>query len=522
MKKVVLEKIPEIVETYKDQQSFSWASVFEVLLRNEGITDLQHEDVVMACGEGFAFAYSPYHYSPMYLGLIGSGMRIRNKFGYSLIWLKGPARGGDVEEAWEFITTHLDDGHGIHVEGPESFLIYGYKDKGKKEDRVLKCIAKWGPGLDGDISWEKFSSVPVLFSLSTLVKTNPPIPSAKRNRFLINQIHNFQEKHPGIGLKFPVHPEVKIDEMMGKEFAISKENYGLLAFEQFIKDIQDEERITGMLQAYLYCHAMNFQLWGRQWQSKWFKKQASSYEGTTAKLFKEIAESYHKTAKNLESFIKINTTNFEAKKLHENIAEAIPSIKKAYESEKKAVEAIAKLVEALKPKEPISLEDTIKETLYSGMGAGDTHMNPFTALEGLKEEDLHKKPAENIMSIWDQLTHLQFWQELTLENLKEGKPHWNDYDWSKYPPDYQAIHGDWKTFHKVILNTFIEIQQLTMDEKNPARRYPEIDNVSFTHLVRFLCSHMSYHLGQIVMTRKLFGLWPPLGSYTSYQLIGTY
>ena len=34
------------------------------------------------------------------------------------------------------------------------------------------------------------------------------------------------------------------------------------------------------------------------------------------------------------------------------------------------------------------------------------------------------------MSIWEQLTHLQFWQELTLQNLKEGKPHWSDVDWN--------------------------------------------------------------------------------------------
>ena len=128
MREVFLEKIPEIVEKYNEQKSFSWASVFEVLLRIEGLIDLQHEDVVMACGEGFAFAYSPYHYSPMYLGLMGSGMRIRNLFGYSLIWLQGPARGGDIEQAWEFITTNLERGHGIHVEGPESFLIFGYKD----------------------------------------------------------------------------------------------------------------------------------------------------------------------------------------------------------------------------------------------------------------------------------------------------------------------------------------------------------------------------------------------------------
>ncbi|MHA1187106.1 MAG: DinB family protein [Candidatus Heimdallarchaeota archaeon] len=520
VKKVVIDKIPEIVEKHTNQNTFSWASVFDVLLRNEGLVDISHEDVVMASGEGFAFAYSPYHYMPMYLGLMGSGVRVRNKFGYSIIWLQGPSRGGDVDKAWEFITTNLDKGHGIHVEGPESFIIYGYKDDKKKEDRELKCIAKWGSGLDGDIKWKDFIKVPVIFSLSTLIKTNPPINEKKNNHLLINQIHKYQSKHRGVGIKYLVHPEVKIDDKMGKELRIEQDDYGIKAFERFINDIQDEEMLTGMLQAYLYCHAMNFHLWGRQWQSKWFKKQAKMYEGKVAELFKEIADAYHKTAKYLEMFVEINAKNHEEKKLHENILEVIPSIKNAYKNEKKAIETIAKLVKALESKEPISLKETVQEALYSGMGAGDTHINQFSALEGLTEEILHKKPADNIMSIWEQLTHLQFWQELTLKNLKEGKPHWSDVDWSEYPPDYEALYGDWKTFHRVILDTFIEIQQLVMEENDLAKRYPEIDNVSFIQLVRFLCSHMSYHIGQVVMTRKLFDDWPPLGNVTSYHLIG--
>ena len=69
---------------------------------------MHHEDVVMACGEGFAFAYSPYHYAPMYLGLSGSGHRMRNLFGYSIVWLKGPTIGGDIEQAWDFIKYRVE------------------------------------------------------------------------------------------------------------------------------------------------------------------------------------------------------------------------------------------------------------------------------------------------------------------------------------------------------------------------------------------------------------------------------
>lgn len=520
MKKVLLEKFEKMIEKQEDYQSFSWANVFYLLLHQAGIEDLKFEDIVMVSGEGFAFAYSPYHYAPMYLGLFGSGERIRDFYGYSTIWLKGPTRGGDLDQAWEFITKHLDEGKGIHIEGPESFLIYGYQDSGKKEDRMLKCIAQWGPGLNGDVTWEEFSKYPAIFSLSVLTKTNPPLSPIDNTRKIVNQMLKYQTRHPGIGQKFKVSGEVKIPEMKGKEIKLTAENFGLLGFEALIKDVQNKEMVQGMLQAYLYCHAINFHLWGRQWQSKWFKNKANDYKGKKAQLFLKIANEYQKVAENLEKFVEHNSKNFETGTLHAKILNAVPDLKKAFEHENTAVALLADLVQEIGPKEPETLEGIVKEALYSGMGAGDTHINPFSALEGINEEILHKKPADNIMSIWEQLTHLHFWNELGLQNIKEGKPHWADVDWNNYPPNYLKKYGDWQGFHKAILDAIIEIQQITKDTDEINKRFSEIDNISFIQMVRFLCSHMSYHIAQVVMTRKLLDNWPPLGNYTSYHLIG--
>ncbi|NHJ48539.1 MAG: DinB family protein [Asgard group archaeon] len=520
MTEVILDKFTKMAEEQSKIKSFSWANVYDLLLRFEGVQDLNHEDVVMACGEGFAFAYSPYHYAPMYLGLKGSGLRLRNLFGYSIIWLKGPAFGGNIDQAWDFIKRKLDEGHGIHVEGPESFLIYGYKDPSEKEQRILKCIAKWGLGLDGDITWEEFSSFPAMFSYSSIVKSNAPLSEEENIRLLVKTMNTFNSKHPGIGSKFTVMDEVTIEDMKGKEFELSEKNYGIKAFESFIDDVNNDDMIRGMLQAYLYCHAMNFQIWGRRWQSKWFAKRSKEHKGKIRRLFDKVADAYREVADELQDFVDTNEKNREDGKLYRKVHRAIDDLKKAYKHEKIAVEALAELTEELEPEEPMSLQKTVKETLFSGMGGGDTHMSPFSSLEGINEEILHIKPAKNIMSIWEQLTHLHFWNELGLQNLKEGKPHWSDVEWSKYPPDYLEKYGDWQSFHKAVIETMLEIQQIIMDADDVNKRFPEIDNVSFAHMARFLCSHMSYHIAQIVMTRKLHGDWPPAGNHTPYHLIG--
>ncbi len=519
MGEVILEEFIEIVDQLAEIKSYSWASVFHVLLQQAGLEQIQHEDVVMACGEGFAFAYSPYHYAPMYLGLAGSGTRLRNMFGYSTIWMKGPVFGGDIDKAWDFIKKHINLGHGIHIEGPESFLVYGYSDPGRKEDRIIKCLARWGPGLNGDVTWEEFKSFPVMFSLSSIEKTNPPLSREDNTRLLVNRIHSYQTNHPGLGHKIVASPEVKIEKAKNKEFTLSQENFGLTGFELFINDIQNEKMAKGMLQAYFNCHAINYQLWGRQWQSKWFEKRAEDYEGRAKRLFHKVAEAYREVAVNLEEFVSINVKNKEDNKMHERIKKAIPVVKEAYKKETEAVDTIAKLVKLFNSEYQMSLDETVKEALFSGMGGGDTHMNPFSALTGIDEEILHKKPNDDIMSIWGQLTHLHFWNELGLQNIKEGRPHWSKVDWDSYPPDYHKKYGNWKSFRKAILDTILEIQQVITTMDNVNKRYPKIENVSFVELARFLCSHMSYHIGQVIMLRKLFGNWPPTGTYASYSLI---
>ncbi|MFW9865742.1 MAG: hypothetical protein ACFFEN_06535 [Candidatus Thorarchaeota archaeon] len=344
MSELVLDRLAKIADESTVGSSFSWASVHDILLRFEGETNLQHEDVVMACGEAMVFAYSPYHYGPMYMSLDGSPKRLRGLFGYFTDWIRGPTIGGDLEEAWGFIKKHLNEGHGIHVEGPESFLIFGYKDSGAKKDRVIRCIARWGPGLDGDITWEQFSKYPALFSFSSIKKSVTPKSNDEKLKMIIKTMVEWQSVHPGFNRQLIVHPEVKFEDMKGKAFVTGPENFGLKGLESFIRDIQDEKMLRGMMQAYLDCHAITFHIWGRQWQSKWFKNQSRLAKGELAILLNEAGDAYLEVAEKLEEF---RESNIKEGDFQEKIKLAVPPLKGAYDHEKKAIGTLKKISKIL-------------------------------------------------------------------------------------------------------------------------------------------------------------------------------
>lgn len=160
----------------------------------------------------------------------------------------------------------------------------------------------------------------------------------------------------------------------------------------------------------------------------------------------------------------------------------------------------------------MSLEEFIRQTINTGMRGGNTHMDPFQVIAGLSDEDVNRSPAEGVMTIWEQTTHLQFWQEILMQNIKEGKPNWRDIDFENaYPPDYKTRYGGWTGFSQAVKETISLMQDLAQN-CDLTRVYPGISNASAIHLLRIACSHLSYHIAQIALTRKILGLWPPPSS----------
>lgn len=150
--------------------------------------------------------------------------------------------------------------------------------------------------------------------------------------------------------------------------------------------------------------------------------------------------------------------------------------------------------------------------LSNGLIGDLTHLAPMKAVEGLTPTTARKKPSNKYHSCWDLLHHTVVWQDILLKNI-DGK----FIDWStisnedNWPSDEYLSKDD----------NFIElVKKFNKNLEMAATKLEEIDlmkgikigpehtpDVTYFRLILVFLQHTSYHLGQIVTTRKLLGDW---------------
>ena len=156
-------------------------------------------------------------------------------------------------------------------------------------------------------------------------------------------------------------------------------------------------------------------------------------------------------------------------------------------------------------------EQYIKD-LASGIKGFLTHLEPMKALEDLTPIAARKKPSDRYHSCWDLLHHTVYWQDILIQNI-DGK----FIDWSKLNsednwPTEERLSQD-NNFTELVKKfnnnleiavTKLEIIDLTKGIKIGPEHTPD---VTYFRLFLVFLQHTSYHLGQIVTTRKLLGDW---------------
>ena len=158
------------------------------------------------------------------------------------------------------------------------------------------------------------------------------------------------------------------------------------------------------------------------------------------------------------------------------------------------------------------MKEQLMKDLSSGLTGNLTHLKPMKEVEGLTPDTARKKPSNKYHSCWELLHHTVYWQEILLKNL-DGKI----IDWSKISnednwPSDEYLNKD---------NNFIElVKKLNKNLEIAATKLEKIDlmngikigpvhtpDVTYFRLFLVFLQHTSYHLGQMVTTRKLLGDW---------------
>ena len=146
---------------------------------------------------------------------------------------------------------------------------------------------------------------------------------------------------------------------------------------------------------------------------------------------------------------------------------------------------------------------------------------PSHILEGLDAELAARKIAGAPRTIYEEVWHLAFWQQVSIDWFNEVVTPCPDHDYQGFPTEADTSRESWEELRKRFLAGAEEAAAIARDEallkktvrcpspKDPARTMTVEDQMIS------LAAHNHYHLGRVVLLRQIEGAWPPAsGGFT--------
>ncbi len=153
--------------------------------------------------------------------------------------------------------------------------------------------------------------------------------------------------------------------------------------------------------------------------------------------------------------------------------------------------------------------DSLRQHLLALLRGGSAHVNFDAAVDAFPAGLQGTKPEAAPHSAWQLLEHLRITQWDILEfsrNAAHQSPEWPEGYWppSEAPPDASAwdhsvrsFQSDAEAFQKLISGPGTDLYA----------RIPHGDGQTLLRESLLLADHNSYHLGQLVIVRRLLGAW---------------
>ena len=154
-------------------------------------------------------------------------------------------------------------------------------------------------------------------------------------------------------------------------------------------------------------------------------------------------------------------------------------------------------------------ENPLREHLLYLLQGGGAHLKFEEAVANLAPELRGKRPRGLPHACWELLEHLRLAQWDILEfsrNAQHVSPEWTSGYWpaGAAPPDEHALDRSVKAFR----HDLKAMCDLVADEKTDLyARIPHGDGQTVLREALLVADHNAYHLGQLVLTRRLLGAW---------------
>jgi hypothetical protein len=152
---------------------------------------------------------------------------------------------------------------------------------------------------------------------------------------------------------------------------------------------------------------------------------------------------------------------------------------------------------------------SVREHLVDLLRGGGAHVTFEDAVADLAPEARGRRPAGLPYSAWEQLEHLRLVQWDILEfSRSEGheSPPWPEGYWpgDPAPPDDGAWERSVQAFHR----DNRQMQGLVLDpQRDLLAPFPWGDGQTLLREALLAADHNAYHLGQLLVIRRLLGVW---------------
>jgi DinB family protein len=157
----------------------------------------------------------------------------------------------------------------------------------------------------------------------------------------------------------------------------------------------------------------------------------------------------------------------------------------------------------------MSNDGILREHLISLLTGGNAHATFDAAVKNFPAELRGKRPKGGEYSPWQLLEHLRIAQRDILEFSRDAKhksPKWPEEYWPKSPepPDEKAWDKSVRAFRKDLK----ALSELVSNEKTDLyAKIPHGDGQTILREALLTADHNAYHVGQLVLVRKLLGAW---------------
>lgn len=153
--------------------------------------------------------------------------------------------------------------------------------------------------------------------------------------------------------------------------------------------------------------------------------------------------------------------------------------------------------------------------LFHGKG---THADPIVCVEDLPQELAARTVAGFPHSVGDLVFHMNYWMDYELRRIRGERAAYPEHAAESWPSS--PLPGDAQEWDRLRRQMNVMLAELSALAQSAADLSREIAAMHAGHkkiagtleaVLWQTITHNSYHVGQIVMIRRILGAWPPRG-----------